>query len=141
MSELYRRDGSGGYEYVGNSDDHKARVAELERAVERLTLLHESCHDTWRIVTEQRDSLKAELGALQWISVEERLPEEDALILFVISNVGGTPYVKIGLRSWDGNDWWWCNEDGEYDEQGNDADSSIVTHWMPLPNPPKGEGL
>jgi len=64
-----------------------------------------------------------------WISVKERLPEQckgkpfskDVLLWC------GT-YAAVGAKSFAkaGSDWW--------DQSGNDP---IVTHWMPLPEPPK----
>ena len=63
-----------------------------------------------------------------WISVEDRLPDNDLLVLAYIFN----PYtidswITTGVRyngsSWSGNGH--CN----------------VTHWMPLPEPPMGSSL
>lgn len=73
----------------------------------------------------------------KWISVKKRLPKFEAPILYVID--GGTAYVKQGMRVWDSAEscYWWCDENGEYDDQGNDPESSWVTHWMPMPKPPR----
>lgn len=68
----------------------------------------------------------------EWISVKDRLPEPDVLIL-VIAN--GKPHKNITLEG--------AYELAEYDPEGwilemwpewMDAE---VTHWMPLPEPPK----
>ena len=72
----------------------------------------------------------------EWISVKDKQPEHAQPILYVVRGAFD-PYVKKGERSWDGNDWWWCDEDGDFDDAGNDGDSSYVTHWMPIPDPPK----
>ena len=58
----------------------------------------------------------------RWISVTERLPEEDKLVLVWRNN--RLPYVsrRIDTSYWVG--------------LGRDAE---VTHWMPLPKPPKEE--
>ena len=60
----------------------------------------------------------------KWISVEERLPEDECLAL------GWQNEMLIGLvyRSGAG---YACESDGEY--------LMDVTHWMPLPEPPKEE--
>ena len=63
---------------------------------------------------------------MEWISVKDRLPEihEDVLIWF-----RGT--VCFGDRTSDGH---WRPEGGN----GNFDDD--ITHWMPLPDPPKPAG-
>ena len=65
----------------------------------------------------------------EWISVEDRLPEEkgryltankrcgDKIVVFDLWFGGGFSYVE--------------EEDDVFDFEG--------THWMPMPNPPKGE--
>lgn len=62
----------------------------------------------------------------KWISVTERLPES------------GKESVLIALR-WGEVDIGWC-EDGRWrSEFVNEYEDGEVTHWMPLPNLPKGE--
>lgn len=62
----------------------------------------------------------------EWISVKDRLPEN----------------VKEGLLialRWGEVDIGWC-EDGRWSSQFvNEYEDGEVTHWMPLPRPPKGE--
>ena len=62
----------------------------------------------------------------EWISVKDRLPEN----------------VKEGLLialRWGAVDIGWC-EDGRWGSQFVDEyEDGEVTHWMPLPFPPKGE--
>ena len=69
-----------------------------------------------------RDSL-----ANQWISVEDRLPEGDEAVL---CSFGG----------WDDNIFYrvfsWCKIDNEWTDWDGISYKS-VTHWMPLPQPPK----
>lgn len=62
----------------------------------------------------------------EWISVEERLPEENGYYL-VYTKYG---YIEVErYKTWDDDDldggYWWEFE-------------GLVTHWMPLPNAPKG---
>ena len=62
----------------------------------------------------------------KWISVKDGLPES------------GKESVLIALR-WGGVDIGWC-EDGRWrSEFVNEYEDGEVTHWMPLPNLPKGE--
>ena len=62
----------------------------------------------------------------EWISVDDRLPEN------------GKEGVLIALR-WGEVDIGWC-EDGRWrSEFVNGYEDGEVTHWMPIPQPPKGE--
>lgn len=62
----------------------------------------------------------------EWISVEDELPES------------GKESVLIALR-WEEVDIGWC-EDGRWrSEFVNEYEDGEVTHWMPIPKPPKGE--
>ena len=71
----------------------------------------------------------------QWISVEERMPskaEEDNGIVGIVSGYNGritfTDAFLFLRYDFEYNAWW--SED--YDIEG-----CKVTHWMPLPEPPK----
>ena len=55
----------------------------------------------------------------EWISVEERLPENSANVLVCHEN----GYVTT--NAWLIGCWWFKNE------------RNPITHWMPLPEPPK----
>ena len=57
-----------------------------------------------------------------WISVEDRLPESGKYIEFLIFTEYG-----VSVSYWKGSFW-----DCEYPVK-----NSIVTHWQPLPSPPK----
>ena len=62
----------------------------------------------------------------EWISVEERLPEENGYYL-IYTKYG---YIEVErYKTWDDDDldggYWWEFE-------------GCVTHWMPLPEAPKG---
>ena len=62
----------------------------------------------------------------EWISVDDRLPES------------GKESILIALR-WGEVDIGWC-EDGRWSSEFvNEYEEGEVTHWMPLPEPPKGE--
>ena len=63
----------------------------------------------------------------KWISVEERLPEDQRSVL----TVNGHGEIRImGLWSKRGDEWTWVHNDRMM--HYND-----ITHWMPLPEPPK----
>ena len=56
---------------------------------------------------------------IKWISVKDRLPEKEGNYI-VHGNLGGV----FGLF---------------YDDMLSNSFKQMVTHWMPLPQPPKGE--
>ena len=74
----------------------------------------------------------------QWISVKERLPDEEGKYLVILYN-GTTldvlyfykryPYCNKGIRT---DRPVWCG----YDDYG-DFEVKSVTHWRPLPEPPE----
>lgn len=58
----------------------------------------------------------------EWISVKDRLPEDDSHVICCTVTKKGTKNIIIGYYM-DGA--WRCGM------------NSNVTHWMPLPEPPK----
>ena len=81
----------------------------------------------------------------EWISVKDRLPEEDGSYLVYSNSFGNHKSVKLR----------WFAKDAEmagaydiagqknvwylYDSECGYISINSVTHWMPLPEPPKGE--
>ena len=61
----------------------------------------------------------------QWISVKDRLPEQDGEYIVMIANF---EYATALCYRTKFNEW----DDGM-------SNYYNVTHWMPLPQPPKGE--
>ena len=64
----------------------------------------------------------------EWISVKERLPQEkvDCIVHYKHAYCDNDDYWAIGMCFYDG-------EKFQFDQ------AYKVTHWMPLPQPPKGE--
>ena len=60
----------------------------------------------------------------EWISVKDRLPEMEQDVL--VADNGFIAVWTFYGDYWEDSHGWWQ----EFDE---------VTHWMPLPEPPKGE--
>ena len=81
----------------------------------------------------------------EWISVKDRLPEEDGSYLVYSNSFGNRKSVKLRWFAKDGEnvdaydlagqkDVWYL-----YDIECGDISIDSATHWMPLPDPPKGE--
>lgn len=66
----------------------------------------------------------------EWIPVSERLPDIAADVLIYNANDCGE--ISIGYRATLRNHkgWTFC-------DSGGDVSVSCVSHWMPLPEPPK----
>ena len=79
-----------------------------------------------KIVGDAADAIE-ELQKPKWISVEERLPKaRQRVLLSFWSYIKKQPRISIG---WYNGKQWNSLVATEYD----------VTHWMPLPEPPKEE--
>ena len=59
----------------------------------------------------------------EWISVDDRLPEKDEIVIICTDK----NFIYAGELI---GDTWFLD---------NDSWTETVTHWMPLPQPPKGE--
>lgn len=75
------------------------------------------------------------IDAPQWISVTERLPEEKTYVLILADTIAGK-MVKVSFIYKDsaGRNCWTT-----LDEYGKNLFDWQPTHWMPLPEPWKGE--
>lgn len=126
------------------------RIARLEEDLKTREAEREVMQDTIKICEEAADRYKAQIP--KWISVEDHLPEESGEYIVYIQMGTGVEvpdffgsddlsyvtsmYFKESQKLWL----------DEYDEAYN-ADLSLVdtandyhvTHWMPLPQKPKGE--
>jgi hypothetical protein len=99
-------------------------------------LLDRFVDDDWYSSEEIADRLIANGVTVQeWISVDERLPENDVMV------IGYTPcdgFMFVG----------YYHEEPKYDwkvwrivtaMRSTKVMKKRVTHWLPLPQPPKGE--
>jgi hypothetical protein len=72
---------------------------------------------------------------MEWIRVDDMLPEVGRTVIAF-----WPPYLKgsdvtgrnYSIAQYSGSEHWHNPEDDE-------DDYSVPSHWMPLPNPPKGE--
>lgn len=70
----------------------------------------------------------ADVRPVRWIPVEERLPKLFQPVIVCRKGKDGKPMVEAG--SMDHNGWW----------KVYGTRTKTVTHWMPLPEPPKEDG-
>ena len=77
---------------------------------------------------------------MKWISVEDRLPEKNVRVLAwfdASAHHSGVTWQRSGIdfAAWWGDKW---NQTMIRDTlKSLDANELTVTHWMPLPEPPK----
>ena len=95
--------------------------------VENFTIGNRS--DLYKAAWDQGYQVGVESAQPKWISGEERLPEELEDVL--VST--GKKHVFCAYRSYSGR---WFTGDIELEEI---EVGDTVTHWMPLPEPPKEE--
>ena len=86
----------------------------------------------------RRENAKLKASVPQWISVNDRLPdnkEYDWVLAQVVEDNGFMHIPTVMEYRQSKNDWfeetygWLSDHNGAF----------TVTHWMPLPEPPKGE--
>ena len=65
----------------------------------------------------------------EWISVKDRLPENNQWALCFMKDKS---FGTFRVFQWNYIDWQWNDGDEWFDEKD-------VTHWMPIPEKPKGE--
>ena len=104
----------------------------------------EFCNDIDGCVHRQKEIIADRLIAngvtvQEWISVDDRLPDKDGCYIVTACDEGcscgdGIWYDTVVIEAEHYKGEWSWNENGtEYDI------TDLVTHWMPMPNPPKVE--
>lgn len=67
----------------------------------------------------------------EWISVEDRLPEKHDRFICTYKFNSNSEMQFVGVLDYYASD--------HYPHWQHESAGVIVTHWMPLPKPPKGE--
>lgn len=108
-------------------ENQSTHIAALQQEIEKLRGQNEQLREAAALVTKE----SAELLERRWIPVEERLPEDRSDVLVV-----AYWHEKWGVYMG------WCAPTYKkwYVHIGiGDRNDVSVTHWMPLPEPPKEE--
>ena len=115
----------------------REKLIELIRAVQYQGNAVHGYHDKYVQNSELADHLIANGVTIQkWIPVTERLPDKHGkpyVCLLTFPQGGQFPYIL---------NWYEYGDNGyvkgrHFQDEG--LDGMKVTHWMPLPEPPKGE--
>ena len=106
----------------------KTQVRELmERYYENANLRQD--HFLRSVFRDIKALPPADVSPPHWINVQDRLPEQDIQCL-IWTDKGWCGFGSCGIydgeAEWD-TESYWAEEDG------------LVTHWMPLPEPPGGD--
>lgn len=96
----------------------KKQIEEMARDLENHT-----CMSQFQAEIASRMLYKVGYRKQEWISVDEKLPDEDIRVLVYINS--DRSYTNIDTDRFSKGTWVRWYKD--------------VTHWMPLPEPPKGE--
>ena len=80
---------------------------------------------SWGNGTYVRDMIDAMPTVGGWISVKDRLPEENGVYLVFVAR-GYVEFYTLLDKTW-------------FSSTFNICDDGFVTHWKPLPEPPKEE--
>lgn len=120
-----------GWIYKENEQTTPIQETEFRLAKHLRKVLHLDCEDRMS----------------QWISVKDRLPEPYDFVLVFADNKGINEPKPMSIARIEINNenWEFVNRSplmpnyGVYMDIEHDMDSDDVTHWMPLPEPPKEE--
>lgn len=130
--------------YRKQSEDCEKRIAnqreEIRRLRTRINGLTQS-RDVWKKQAERvGKQLHEVLSKQEWISVEEKLPENDwgkhwkeRKYYLVYTKPSGL--MNVAVFGYKEHEWWIDQNSSCVLDKSNYKE---VTHWMPLPEPPKG---
>ena len=115
------------HEMMAEAESHMAQVERLHKQIEELQ--KNVAYWQAQLTKSMCGETLAELERPRWIPVTERLPEDgERALVMRFDYVTNTPFYD--LLWFDKGEWWNRRYTGDY----------AVTHWMPLPEPPKEEG-
>lgn len=108
-------------------ENQSAHIAALQQEIEKLRGQNRQLREAAALVAKE----SAELLELRWTPVEERLPEDRSDVLV----------VAYWNERWGVYMGWCAPERAQWSVHIGigDRNDVAVTHWMPLPEPPKEE--
>lgn len=114
-------------ELLGKAADAIEKLSKRLKDLECINIGDLDCDDNQLCTCMAIVRNRLEAQKSRWISVEEALPEPETCVL-VFSGFDGARYQCTGFLS-----------DGKWLYDHDDTEIPRVTHWMPLPEPPKEE--
>ena len=117
------------HEMMAEAESHIAEVNRLNKQVEELQ--KNVAYWQAQLTKSMCGETLAELEKPRWISVTEQLPELHEEVLVCTEEYGETVLGFAMVAVFDGTGWLETWERKTY--------LTAVTHWMPLPEPPKEE--
>lgn len=111
------------------------RQEEIHSVSNQLSELYK-CSKTFKIGFEAGAQWADEHPKSHWISVKDDLPcNHPNNIHFGFTNkviaTDGTSIFILHMKKCKDNNWIWCGDNSDFDL------SRSITHWMPIPKPPK----
>jgi len=107
-------------------------MRDYENVRERLLFYAQNAvdDDITKDLTDAADAIEELLAKVPtWISVGERLPEKHVEVLICTENYGKNELGFATVAVWDGSEW--------IETWDRQKSVHYVSHWMPLPEPPK----
>lgn len=116
------------------SDERRAAIGDvanqsLEYAAERLLESRKRAFEAERTVQSLQSEIDAPRAAHAWVKTSERMPDNDARKVLVIICGKGSKRVELAD--------YYCAQWSIGDEGYGLEEYETVTHWQPLPEPPK----
>ena len=147
------------YEYI-EREALKKSIIEKANPVGYTHIIPQDVYSTVLSIVECEAAVDvSEIMRGEWISVKDRLPEAEQEVLILTENgVITTAMYEDGTIYMEDSCWIWYDVDFDYDEENdkyiicegwweyrhynpdevyNNCVDDKVTHWMPLPEPPK----
>ena len=136
--------GDNRFEVIQRAKEHLLEATNIETSPNEMKVLDSFLFRAWQMEWLRqyeptlRNATDTKVGGKsspsdEWVSVDERLPEEsgDYYDTVILSLKDGR--TVAGCYRNNDKEWWGDITDGEYSNLTGE-----VTHWMPLPQPPKG---
>jgi hypothetical protein len=113
----------------------KKQIEEMAKVLESTCDETECNHPTNCDLCQATRLYDAGYRKQDWISVDERLPEKDGRYLVAMKNGDNYHISTRRFKRTDPPIWWKGHSYGYWARH-----TGGVTHWMPLPEPPKMKG-